>query len=196
MNRGVERRVRRDCQLGVRHQRLHQRPRSVAAQRHGASGPGDWGFGASIQQEILPRVSVELGYNRRWLTNFTWDDNVLQATGDFKSFTVVAPTDSRLGDASGQTSGLLYNANPNVSALTNNVTKLATDAGGQYSQVYNGFLFNVSARPRSGLVFQGGFRLGNAAQRLLRGADGITGVHRPRLRRTRPTRGATRPRAS
>jgi hypothetical protein len=124
---------------------------------------GDWGFGASVQQEILPRVSVELGYNRRWLTNFTWDDNVLQATGDFKSFTVVAPTDSRLGDASGQTSGLLYNANPNVSALTNNVTKLATDAGGQYSQVYNGFLFNVSARPRNGLVFQGG--LGTGTQR-------------------------------
>jgi hypothetical protein len=122
--------------------------------------PGDWGFGASVQQEILPRVSVELGYNRRWLTNFTWDDNVLQATGDFKSFTVVAPTDSRLGDASGQTSGLLYNANPNVSALTNNVTKLATDAGGQYSQVYNGFLFNISARPRNGLVFQGGFSTG------------------------------------
>ena len=47
--------------------------------------PGDWGFGASVQQEILPRVSVELGYNRRWLNNFTWDDNVLQATGDFKS---------------------------------------------------------------------------------------------------------------
>jgi hypothetical protein len=125
--------------------------------------PGDWGFGASIQQEILPRVSVEVGYNRRWLNNFTWDDNVLQATGDFKSFTVVAPTDARLGDASGQTSGLLYSANPNVSALTNNVTKLASDAGGKYSQVYNGILFNVSARPRNGLVFQGG--VGTGTQR-------------------------------
>jgi hypothetical protein len=27
--------------------------------------PGDWGLGASIQQEILPRVSIEVGYNRR-----------------------------------------------------------------------------------------------------------------------------------
>jgi hypothetical protein len=125
--------------------------------------PGDWGFGASIQQEILPRVSVEVGYNRRWLTNFTWDDNVLQATGDFGKFTVVAPTDSRLGDFAGATSGTLYNANPNVSALANNVTKLATDAGGKYSQVYNGFLLNVSARPRNGLVFQGG--VGTGTQR-------------------------------
>ena len=33
--------------------------------------PADWEFGASIQQEVLPRVSVELGYFRRWLQNFT-----------------------------------------------------------------------------------------------------------------------------
>jgi len=44
-----------------------------------------------------------------------------------------------------------------VSASTNNITKLATDlSGGSYSQVYNGVLLNVSARPRTGLVFQGG----------------------------------------
>jgi hypothetical protein len=123
--------------------------------------PGDWGLGASVQQEILPRVSIEVGYNRRWLTNFTWDDNVLQATSDFRSFSIVAPQDaSRLGDASGQTIPGLYNVNPNVAALTNNVTKLASDAGGNYSQVYNGVLFNISARPRNGLVFQGGINAG------------------------------------
>ena len=125
--------------------------------------PGDWGFGVSVQQEILPRVSVEVGYNRRWLTNFTWDDNVLQGTSDFGKYTVVAPTDARLEDFSGKTSGTLYNANPNVAALTNNVTKLAADAGGTWSQVYNGFLFNLSARPRNGLVFQGGFGTGTTA---------------------------------
>ncbi len=122
--------------------------------------PGDWGFGASVQQEILPRVSVEIGYNRRWLNNFTWDDNVLQGTSDFGKYTIVAPQDSRLAGSAGQTSGTLFNANPNVSALTNNVTKLASDAGGSYSQVYNGVLLNISARPRNGLVFQGGIGSG------------------------------------
>jgi hypothetical protein len=120
--------------------------------------PGDWGFGASVQQQILPRVSVEIGYNRRWLTNFTWDDNVRQPVSQFGTFTVVAPTDSRLPSAAqGATSGTLYNANSSVSAFTNNITMLATDLpGGTYSQVYNGVLLNVSARPKSGLVFQGG----------------------------------------
>jgi hypothetical protein len=120
--------------------------------------PGDWGFGASVQQQLLPRVSVEIGYNRRWLNNFTWDDNVLQPVSQFGTFTVTAPTDSRLpAAAQGAVSGLLYSANPAVSASTNNITKLATDlSGGSYSQVYNGVLLNVSARPKSGLVFQGG----------------------------------------
>ena len=119
--------------------------------------PGDWGFGASVQQQVLPRVSVEVGYNRRWLTNFTWDDNVLQPLSQFGSYTIVSPSDSRLPSGGGQTSGLLYNANPVVAASTNNVTKLATDlSGGSYSQVYNGVLLNVTARPRTGLVLQGG----------------------------------------
>jgi len=120
--------------------------------------PGDWGFGASVQQQILPRMSVEVGYNRRWLTNFTWDDNVLQPANQFGAFTVTAPVDSRLpASASGAVSGTLYSANPSVSASTNNITKLATDlSGGTYSQTYNGVLLNVSARPRSGIVFQGG----------------------------------------
>ena len=32
---------------------------------------GDWQWGASVQQEVLPRVAVEVGYQRRWLVNFT-----------------------------------------------------------------------------------------------------------------------------
>jgi hypothetical protein len=119
--------------------------------------PGDWGFGASVQQQLLPRMSVEVGYNRRWLTNFTWDDNVLQPVSQFGSYTIVSPSDPRLPSGGGLTSGALYNANNSVAPLTNNVTKLATDlSGGSYSQVYNGVLLNVTARPKSGLVFQGG----------------------------------------
>ena len=37
--------------------------------------PGDWQIGASVQQQVLPRVSVEVGYFRRWLTHFTTTDN-------------------------------------------------------------------------------------------------------------------------
>jgi len=124
---------------------------------------GDWQIGASVQQQLLPRVSAEIGYNRRWLTNFTWDDNVLQPLGNFDQFSITAPSDSRLpSEAQGRTISGLYNVQQGVASQVNNVTKLATslDGGGDYTQVYNGILLNVSARPRNGLTFQGGLNTG------------------------------------
>ena len=123
--------------------------------------PGDWQIGASVQQQLLPRVSAEIGYTRRWLTNFTWDNNVLQATNQFDVFSITAPNDTRLPDeARGRTIGGLYNVQQAVASQVNNVTMLATDAGGDYSQMYNGILFNVSARLRNSLTFQGGLNTG------------------------------------
>ncbi len=65
--------------------------------------PSDWGLVASIQQQVLPRTSVEFNYSRRWLNNFTVTDNLATATSDYRPFSIVAPTDSRLGAASGAT---------------------------------------------------------------------------------------------
>ena len=47
--------------------------------------PNDWQIGASVQQQLAPRVSVEVGYFQRWLQNFTATDNL----------PVVAPPTSR-----------------------------------------------------------------------------------------------------
>jgi len=122
--------------------------------------PGDWQYGVSIQQQVLPRVSIEVGYNRRWLTNFTSTDNLLQAVSDFGTFSVTAPVDARLpADASGRVLSGFYNANPNVASLVNQVQTLSSDYG-TYSQDSHGILFNISARPRNGLVFQGGINSG------------------------------------
>jgi hypothetical protein len=50
--------------------------------RGGACAPFDWQFGVSVQQEILPRLSAELAYNRRsWATSSTpttapWDRRI------------------------------------------------------------------------------------------------------------------------
>ena len=38
--------------------------------------PSDWQFGASVQHEILPRTSVEVGYHRRWFNGFLVTDNL------------------------------------------------------------------------------------------------------------------------
>jgi hypothetical protein len=126
--------------------------------------PYDWGIGASIQQEILPRVSVEVQYTRRWLGNFNATDNLALSPADFNSFSVVAPSDPRLPDGGGYTVSGLYNVTQAgfVRAPNNFVT--LSDNVGKRTQVYNGILVNVSARPRNGLTIQGGLNSGATVQ--------------------------------
>jgi Carboxypeptidase regulatory-like domain len=121
--------------------------------------PGDWQYGVSVQQQVLPRVSVEGGYIRRWLTNFTVTDNRSQAVSDFGTFSVTGPLDARLPGGGGNVLAGLYNVNQNVASLVDEVQTLAGDYG-TYSQDSHSFLLNVSARPRNGLVFQGGVNTG------------------------------------
>jgi Carboxypeptidase regulatory-like domain len=121
--------------------------------------PSDWGFVASVQQQVLPRTSMEIGYSRRWLNNFTVTDNLMTQPSDYTPFSITAPTDARLGDASGQVINGLFNVQQNVASLLNNFNTLASDYGKQY-QHFNGILLNVSSRVRNGLTLQGGFNTG------------------------------------
>ena len=47
------------------------------------SRPSDWQFGVSMQHEILPRTSVEVGYHRRWFQGFTVTDNRAIGPNDY-----------------------------------------------------------------------------------------------------------------
>ena len=49
--------------------------------------PGDWQIGASVQQQVFSRVSMEVGYFRRWLTHFTTTDNTLVNAAHYTPFT-------------------------------------------------------------------------------------------------------------
>ncbi len=122
--------------------------------------PRDWQFGASVQQELLPRVSVEIGYFKRWLQNFTAIDNQNLGSADFTAFSITAPSDSRLPNGGNYTVGTLYNVTPDgfLRAASNNITD-AGRFGTQYSS-YNGMLFNISARASKGLTLQGGINSG------------------------------------
>jgi hypothetical protein len=118
---------------------------------------GDWQVGASIQQEVLPRVAVELGYQRRWLVNFATTDNRARAADEHTKFDIIAPTDSRLPGGGGYTISGFYNPTATAAArLNDNFETLASNYA-ERSQVANSINMNVTARPRWGLVMQGGF---------------------------------------
>ena len=89
----------------------------------------DWQWGVSVQQQVLPRVSVEAGYFRRWLNNFTITDNLAVGANDFTLYSVTAPADSRLPGGGGYVVSGLYNVVPEKFGQTSNSITLADDIG-------------------------------------------------------------------
>jgi hypothetical protein len=63
--------------------------------------PYDWQFGVTLQQEILPRVSVDVSYNRRWWGNHFFTDNRAIGPQDFDVLTITAPRHPELEGGGG-----------------------------------------------------------------------------------------------
>ena len=104
--------------------------------------PSDWIVGATLQHEVLPRVSVSAGYTRRWLQHFTVTDNWAQSVADYTPFSITAPSDPRLPGGGGYVVSGLYNVVQATASLIDNYRTYSTDI----SQVYNGIDLNVAAR--------------------------------------------------
>ncbi|MEP7306867.1 MAG: TonB-dependent receptor [Acidobacteriota bacterium] len=121
--------------------------------------PGDWQLGVTVQRELIPRVSLEVGYTRRWLQNFTVTDNRATSLADYSPYSIVAPLDPRLPGGGGYTVSGLYDVVPARSGVTDNLRTSAVNYGTLY-QNYNGVDVNVNARLRNGLQFQAGSSTG------------------------------------
>ena len=119
----------------------------------------DWNFGVQVQQELLPRVSVNVGYFRRIFGNFFVTDNLATRATDYDTFSIIAPADQRLPDSGGYTVSNLYDVTPTLSGVTNNFQTFS-DAYGNQRRHWNGVEVNFTARIRGGLTFQGGSSTG------------------------------------
>ena len=122
---------------------------------------GDWQVGMAIEQQLLPRVSLEVGYQRRWLVNFYASDSLNRSVQDHTEFGLNVPTDARLPNGGGYVFGGLYNVTADAAAKgANNFVTTASTYGDQ-TQVANSINMKVTARPASGLSLQAGFNTSN-----------------------------------
>jgi len=90
--------------------------------------PYDWQFGVSVQQEIAPRTSVEVGFARRDFRNFFVYDNINISASDFQTVTLNAPSNAKLPDGGGNP--VTYNVlKPTANTAIQNRYTFASDFG-------------------------------------------------------------------
>jgi hypothetical protein len=124
--------------------------------------PVDWQWGINLQQELMPRVSLEVGYNRRWWGNFTVTDNTRVTPADYEKWTIMAPVDSRLPGGGGYPVEI-YTLTAAASARgADNLVTFETDYGEARVNFWQGVDVTLNARTRQGLNLQAGTSTGRA----------------------------------
>jgi hypothetical protein len=121
--------------------------------------PYNWSMGLSVQQEVLPRVSVTGSFIRNWWGNWYVVDNRATSVGDYTPFSIVAPTDPRLPSGGGYTIDGLYNLVPGKVGQVDELAQSSRNFGDQVEN-WQGVDFTLVARDFWGMTLQGGTSTG------------------------------------
>jgi hypothetical protein len=142
----------------------------------------DWQWGINVQHELVPRVSLEVGYNRRWWTGpsasdgFVTDD-LSRAPSDYESFTLTAPSDPRLPGGGGYPMTFYTQTNAaGPRPAQNFITR--EDNYGNPKEYWHGVDWTINARLRDGLFLQLGAGTG---RKIIDRCDTITKVDQPTI---------------
>jgi len=127
--------------------------------------PYDWQVGASVQHELIPRLSIEAGYNRRWWGNFFVTDNVLTTAADYDTYSILIPQHDNLPGAGTPASFVAITQAANARGAQNYMTS-ERDYGDARTAYWQGVDFTATARLANGLTVQGGTSTGRGVRNL------------------------------
>jgi hypothetical protein len=136
----------------------------------------------------MPRVSLEVGYNRRYfhwreaLGQGTVTDNQLVGPSDYTSMTINAPNDPRLPNGGGYPITMWFMTQAASLRGAQNYITLATDFGAERTDYWHGIDLTVNARLRNQLILQAGTSTGrgvidNCSTAALIDAPDLRGCH-------------------
>jgi hypothetical protein len=126
------------------------------------SRPYDWQFAVSVQQELMPRVSGTLGYNRRWWGNFYYTDNRAVGPSDYDTVTITAPNNQYLPGGGGYPVSYFI-VKENKFGQFDNYFTFAKDYG-DVTYYWHGLDYDVNARLTNGINLQLGASTGRGVR--------------------------------
>jgi hypothetical protein len=125
--------------------------------------PYNWQFGASVQHEVLPRVSIDVGYNRRWWGNHFVTVNTAVGPQDYDTYTIPIPTHDNL--PGGGTLASFVAIKPAAAARpAQNFTTKETNYAPARTTYWQGFDLSGNARMINGVTLQGGVSTGRGVR--------------------------------
>ena len=116
----------------------------------------NWEFTTSVQQELAPRLSLDVQYARRWYGNIRVMDDKAVTPADYSAFSIPVPSDLGGGTLTGIT------VRPDAPAPSYFIT--LSDNYGTMTEHFDGVNITVNARMMNGLLLQGG--TGSGRQKL------------------------------
>ncbi len=119
----------------------------------------NWEVSGSIQHELLPKVSVNAAYFRRWYGNLRVNQNTSVTSSDFSPYCITSPVDARLPGGGGSQLCGFFDVNPNRFGQSNTVVQ-ETSHFGQAADLYDGIDLTTNVRLPRGVVAAGGVSLG------------------------------------
>ena len=119
----------------------------------------NWQGSVSVQHELRPGLSLNVGYFRTWYGNFMATDNLALIPGDFSPYCITAPSHLDLPGGGGARICDLYDIQPAKFGLADNLVTLSSSYGNQ-SDVYNGIDVTTTLHFGRGGLLNGGISTG------------------------------------
>ena len=121
--------------------------------------PSDWNLGVSLQQQIIPRLSIDVAYFYRSYHGFFAADNLALQPSDLTPFSIEAPRDPRLPGGGGYVVSGLYDVVPEKAGQVRNLVADSSSYG-RWAQYFHGVDVTVNVRDVKGFTFVGGMSTG------------------------------------